>query len=148
MWSSLWSMGCITSHGNIFPFFLLVIERSSCLAVYEAWQLDTFRVRLQGGLLFCFVFLICDVEAQFLLWMCTAWHLANLVHWRDLQVCTSMACCNPHFCQCLFCFVFFSLFCTSGLSAMWFKSAIFVLYLLVATSISGTEKMLSGWMWQ
>lgn len=29
-------MGCITSHGNVFPFPLLGIERSSCLAVYEA----------------------------------------------------------------------------------------------------------------
>lgn len=77
-------------------------------------------------------------------------HLSALKRRRDLQVLTSTACCNPHFCQCLLCFVyFFFLFCTSGLSAMWLKSAIFCALPVGCYFYQwNREKSESGWICQ
>lgn len=109
----------------------------------SCWQLDTFRVWLQGGLLFCFGFLISDVEAQFLLWMCTAWHLATLVHWRGEEICKFSQVRHAailSFANAFSVLVFFSYSAPLDFLQCDLSLPSFVPYLLVATSISGTEK--------
>lgn len=131
MWSSLWSMGCITSHGNIFPLFYWRWKGA------DVWQCMKHSFLLAAGyfqgtvagwfvVLFCFFNKRCWGTVPSLnVYSMALGHLSALKRRRDLQVLTSTACCNPQFCQCLLCFGFFYLFCTSGLSAMSLKSAIF-----------------------
>lgn len=153
MWSSLWSMGCITTHCNISPFFLLEIERSNCLAVCEAqlhfssWRLSGYSCRVVCCFLLFFTMWCWGRVHAFNVCSMALGHLNALKRRRHLQVLTTIAYCNPHFCQCLLClFIFFSYFTPLDFLQCNLSLPSFVPHLLVATSIYCWSKENPVWL--